>query len=182
MVFYFARLDSLVVSGFFVLWSCSDIVIELLSLLRKWSQVSSIRVSLSAVFAFLGDLKFLKCCLPNWTRYCSARLTRSVERSKLTFSSALSLLQDGAALGRSWCLVWFSPMESKSWVGGLGVTAYPVHRCVYFMACQTSPVPLEASSSSLFSYTRKGKRKITTWPACGDEGSLCSWTSPWDLL
>lgn len=84
--------------------------------------------------------------------------------------------------GRRWCLVWFSPLGYKSRVVGLGVTDCLVHRCVEFVACQTHPVLSEASSSYLFSYARKGKIKIMSWPGCEDEESLCSLTSPMDLL
>lgn len=126
--------------------------------------------------AFLGHLKFLSYCLPCWTQYVSARLTTSVERSKITFSSALSC---------AWWEMVFGvvfPSGHKCRVVGLGVTDCLVCRCVQFVACQTHAMLSKASSSYLFSYARKRKMKIRIWPGCEDEGSLCSFISPMDLL
>lgn len=58
--FSFGRLDRLVVSGIFILWNYLDIAIELLNLLHRWNQVSSLCVSFSAVFCFLGVSQVLK--------------------------------------------------------------------------------------------------------------------------
>lgn len=68
--FCFARLDSLVISGIFILWNCSVIAIELLDLLHRWNQVSSLCVSFSAVFCFFGASQIPKLLPPMLDTIC----------------------------------------------------------------------------------------------------------------